>query len=36
VLRTKTNIDENTVGSMANEVSNFMSKKFVQVLLKQR
>ncbi|XP_052785943.1 death domain-containing protein 1-like [Mya arenaria] len=36
VLRTKTNVLEDTVGNMANEVSNFLSQKLVQVILKQR
>ncbi|XP_052268822.1 death domain-containing protein 1-like [Dreissena polymorpha] len=36
VLRTKTNVKEEEVGSMANEVSSFLSQKFVQVILKQK
>ncbi|XP_060552931.1 death domain-containing protein 1-like isoform X2 [Ruditapes philippinarum] len=36
VLRTKTNVHEDTVGTMATEMSNLLSQKFVQVILKQK
>ncbi|XP_053387400.1 death domain-containing protein 1-like isoform X2 [Mercenaria mercenaria] len=36
VLRTKTNVHEDTVGHMATEMSNLLSQKFVQVILKQK
>lgn len=36
VLRTKTNVHEDTIGHMASEMSEFLSQKFVQVILKQK